>query len=105
VALAEFERTGRISWTSDLADIPQQYGVSNSPNTTHETNAPVICSDTAGSTYLSGGSLAQSSSADWFIVFGFLLREDKMQTFVSIQGKSAAKVAPLPPPWSVEEPC
>jgi uncharacterized protein len=29
VALAEFERTGRISWTSDLADIPQQYGVSN----------------------------------------------------------------------------
>jgi len=29
VALAEFERTGRIDWTSDLADIPQQYGVSN----------------------------------------------------------------------------
>lgn len=29
VALAEFERTGRISWTSDLADIPSQYGVSN----------------------------------------------------------------------------
>ncbi|GAC1486057.1 MAG: amidohydrolase family protein [Acetobacteraceae bacterium] len=29
VALAEFERTGRIAWTSDLADIPQQYGVSN----------------------------------------------------------------------------
>jgi predicted TIM-barrel fold metal-dependent hydrolase len=28
-ALAEFERTGRISWTSDLADIPAQYGVSN----------------------------------------------------------------------------
>ena len=28
-ALAEFERTGRISWTSDLADIPEQYGVSN----------------------------------------------------------------------------
>ena len=25
----EFERTGRISWTSDLADIPAQYGVSN----------------------------------------------------------------------------
>ena len=25
-ALAEFERTGRISWTSDLADIPAQYG-------------------------------------------------------------------------------
>jgi predicted TIM-barrel fold metal-dependent hydrolase len=25
----EFERTGRISWTSDLADIPQKYGVSN----------------------------------------------------------------------------
>jgi len=24
VALAEFERTGRISWTSDLADIPAQ---------------------------------------------------------------------------------
>ena len=29
VALAEFERTGRISWTSDLADIPAEYGVSN----------------------------------------------------------------------------
>ena len=29
VALAEFERTGRISWTSDLADIPAQYGVNN----------------------------------------------------------------------------
>ncbi len=29
VALAEFERTGRISWTSDLADIPAQYGVKN----------------------------------------------------------------------------
>jgi uncharacterized protein len=29
VALAEFERTGRISWTSDLADIPEQYGVNN----------------------------------------------------------------------------
>ena len=29
VALAEFERTGRIAWTSDLADIPQQYGVNN----------------------------------------------------------------------------
>jgi uncharacterized protein len=28
-ALAEFERTGRISWTSDLADIPAQYGVRN----------------------------------------------------------------------------
>jgi predicted TIM-barrel fold metal-dependent hydrolase len=28
-ALAEFERTGRISWTSDLADIPAQYGVNN----------------------------------------------------------------------------
>jgi hypothetical protein len=28
-ALAEFERTGRISWTSDLADIPTQYGVTN----------------------------------------------------------------------------
>src|SRR5437016_5443858 len=28
-ALAEFERTGRISWTSNLADIPAQYGVSN----------------------------------------------------------------------------
>ena len=28
-ALAEFERTGRIAWTSDLADIPGQYGVSN----------------------------------------------------------------------------
>ena len=29
VALAEFERTGRIAWTSDLADIPEQYGVDN----------------------------------------------------------------------------
>jgi predicted TIM-barrel fold metal-dependent hydrolase len=29
VAVAEFERTGRISWTSDLADIPAQYGVTN----------------------------------------------------------------------------
>jgi predicted TIM-barrel fold metal-dependent hydrolase len=29
VALAEFERTGRINWTSDLADIPEQYGVNN----------------------------------------------------------------------------
>jgi predicted TIM-barrel fold metal-dependent hydrolase len=29
VALAEFERTGRISWTTDLADIPAQYGVNN----------------------------------------------------------------------------
>ena len=29
VALAEFERTGRISWTSDLADIPGEYGVTN----------------------------------------------------------------------------
>ena len=28
-ALAEFERTGRIAWTSDLADIPQRYGVTN----------------------------------------------------------------------------
>jgi predicted TIM-barrel fold metal-dependent hydrolase len=28
-ALAEFERTGRIAWTSDLADIPAQYGVTN----------------------------------------------------------------------------
>lgn len=29
VALAEFERTGRISWTSDLADIPAEFGVTN----------------------------------------------------------------------------
>jgi hypothetical protein len=29
MALAEFERTGRIAWTSDLADIPAQYGVNN----------------------------------------------------------------------------
>ncbi|HEX4026660.1 MAG TPA: amidohydrolase family protein [Rhizomicrobium sp.] len=29
VALAEFEKTGRISWTSDLADIPAKYGVTN----------------------------------------------------------------------------
>ena len=29
VALAEFERTGRISWTSDLADVPAIYNVTN----------------------------------------------------------------------------
>jgi predicted TIM-barrel fold metal-dependent hydrolase len=29
VALAEFEKTGRISWVSDLADIPAKYGVKN----------------------------------------------------------------------------
>ncbi len=29
VALAEFEQTGRIAWTSDLADIPEKYGVNN----------------------------------------------------------------------------
>jgi uncharacterized protein len=29
LALAEFERTGRISWVSDLADIPAKYGVTN----------------------------------------------------------------------------
>ena len=29
VALAEFEKTGRIAWTSDLADIPEKYGVNN----------------------------------------------------------------------------
>jgi hypothetical protein len=29
LALAEFERTGRIAWISDLADIPAQYGVDN----------------------------------------------------------------------------
>jgi predicted TIM-barrel fold metal-dependent hydrolase len=28
-AYAEFSKTGRISWTSDLADIPAKYGVSN----------------------------------------------------------------------------
>jgi predicted TIM-barrel fold metal-dependent hydrolase len=28
-ALAEFNRTGRVAWTSDLADIPAQYGVKN----------------------------------------------------------------------------
>ncbi|MGE0221872.1 MAG: amidohydrolase family protein [Acetobacteraceae bacterium] len=28
-ALAEFERTGRSDWVSDLADIPARYGVSN----------------------------------------------------------------------------
>lgn len=28
-AWAEFEKTGRIAWTSDLADIPAKYGVSN----------------------------------------------------------------------------
>ncbi len=29
VALAEFERTGRMEWVSDLADIPHKYGVTN----------------------------------------------------------------------------
>ncbi|MEJ0016557.1 MAG: amidohydrolase family protein [Acetobacteraceae bacterium] len=29
VAMAEFNRTGRIDWVSDLADIPARYGVSN----------------------------------------------------------------------------
>ena len=29
VAWAEFEQTGRISWTSDLCDIPEKYGVHN----------------------------------------------------------------------------
>ncbi|MBA2590664.1 MAG: amidohydrolase family protein [Alphaproteobacteria bacterium] len=29
VALAEFEKTGRIAWTSDLADIPEKFGVNN----------------------------------------------------------------------------
>jgi uncharacterized protein len=29
VALAEFRQTGRISWTSDLADVPEKYGVRN----------------------------------------------------------------------------
>jgi predicted TIM-barrel fold metal-dependent hydrolase len=29
VALDEFEKTGRISWTSDLCDVPEKYGVSN----------------------------------------------------------------------------
>jgi uncharacterized protein len=29
LALAEFERTGRVAWISDLADIPEQYGVNN----------------------------------------------------------------------------
>jgi len=29
LALAEFERSGRIAWASDLADIPAQYGVEN----------------------------------------------------------------------------
>jgi uncharacterized protein len=28
-ALAEFQRTGRIAWVSDLADVPAQYGVEN----------------------------------------------------------------------------
>src|SRR5580704_1645487 len=27
--MAEFDKTGRSSWTSDLADIPEKYGVSN----------------------------------------------------------------------------
>jgi predicted TIM-barrel fold metal-dependent hydrolase len=29
VALAEFEKTGRISWVSDLAEVPAKYGVNN----------------------------------------------------------------------------
>ena len=28
-ALAQFEQTGRVEWTSDLAEIPQKFGVSN----------------------------------------------------------------------------
>ena len=28
-AMAEFDQTGRISWTSDLAEIPEKYGVKN----------------------------------------------------------------------------
>jgi len=28
-AMAEFDQTGRTSWTSDLAEIPEKYGVSN----------------------------------------------------------------------------
>ena len=28
-ALAQFEQTGRVAWTSDLAEIPQKFGVSN----------------------------------------------------------------------------
>src|SRR5262249_27189735 len=28
-AWADFEKTGRMAWVSDLADIPQKYGVSN----------------------------------------------------------------------------
>jgi uncharacterized protein len=28
-AWAEFETSGRIKWTSDLADIPAKYGVTN----------------------------------------------------------------------------
>jgi uncharacterized protein len=28
-AMAEFDRTGRVSWVSDLADIPEIYGVNN----------------------------------------------------------------------------
>ena len=28
-AMAEFEQTGRSSWTSDLAEIPEKYGVTN----------------------------------------------------------------------------
>lgn len=28
-AWAEFDRTGRVAWTSDLADIPAKYGISN----------------------------------------------------------------------------
>lgn len=29
VALAEFERAGRVAWVSDLAEIPEQHGVTN----------------------------------------------------------------------------
>ena len=25
----EFEKTGRVSWSNDLADIPEKYGVTN----------------------------------------------------------------------------
>ena len=45
VALAEFERTGRISWTSDLADIPAEYGVSNVYGDVGQLFATTLCAN------------------------------------------------------------
>jgi hypothetical protein len=57
VALAEFERTGRIAWASDLADIPAQYGVNNVYGDVGQLFAttliaePNVCAGTHGDAY------------------------------------------------------